>query len=264
MNSLEIEMVEILKKLKKKYGVTDIKAEFEAEASRIEEVMRLKDITDKAGLGMILKIGGAEAITDMFEAQHIGVSGLIAPMIESPYAMSKFITAVNNYFPKDARKKIIFGVNIETKIAHDKLSDILNVKGMEIIDKITVGRVDLSGSLGIDRDSINCDEIYKITEEIFRQSKRKNKVTTMGGGIAVEALPFIKKLARLRLIDFFETRKVVFKTPGNFSKAGDGIVLANTFELMWLQNKKDYYQRVFLEDDRRIMMLKKRIGMKKK
>lgn len=264
MNTLELKMVEQLVHLKRQHGVVAIKAEFEAEASRIEEVMRLKDITDKAGLGMILKIGGAEAITDMFEAQHIGVSGLIAPMIESPYAMSKFIAAVNNYFPEDARKKIQFGVNIETKMAYDNFPQILTVKGMEIIGKVTVGRVDLTGSLGISRVDINCDRIYEITADIFRQSKKRNKITTMGGGIGKEAIPFIKKLAKQKLLDYFETRKVVFKTPKNFNKTAEAIVLANTFELMWLQNKKDYYQRVFLEDDKRILMLKKRISLRKK
>jgi len=45
MNVLEYEMVEVLKKLKDDYGVFEIKAEFEAEGSRMEEMMRLKDVT---------------------------------------------------------------------------------------------------------------------------------------------------------------------------------------------------------------------------
>lgn len=173
MNTLEIKMVELLKKMKRSFGVVDVKTEFEAEAARIEEVMRLKDIADRADLGMVLKIGGAEAITDMFEAQHIGMSGLIAPMVESGYAMSKFIAAVNNYFPADARQKITFGVNIETNLAYQNLGDILSQKGIEIIRKVTVGRVDMTGSLGLGRDDINCDQIYQITEDIFRQAKKR-------------------------------------------------------------------------------------------
>jgi len=261
MNTLEIKMVELLKKMKRSFGVVDVKTEFEAEAARIEEVMRLKDIADRADLGMILKIGGAEAITDMFEAQHIGMSGLIAPMVESGYAMSKFIAAVNNYFPADARQKITFGVNIETILAYQNLGDILGQKGIEIIRKVTVGRVDMTGSLGLGRDDINCDRIYQITEDIFRQAKKKKKITTLGGGIAVEAVPFIRKLSAQKLLNFFETRKIVFKTPKKFNRMKEAVVLANRFELLWLENKKNYYGRIFQEDDKRIQMLKTRIKL---
>ncbi len=259
MNTLELKMVELLKELRDNYGVFEIKAEFEAEGSRIQEVMRLKDIIDRANLGLVLKIGGGEAITDMFEAQHIGVSGLVAPMIESAYAMFKYIAAVNYHFPKDARKNIQFGVNIETYLAYQNFKEILEVDGMEAIDKITVGRVDMSGSLGLSRDDINCDQLYKITEDIFKMAKKAKKTTGMGGGIAVEAIPFLKKLAAGKLIDFFETRKIVFRTPKRFNKMARAIMKANQFELLWLENKKNYYSRIYTEDDKRIKMLRARL-----
>ena len=56
MNVIEHKMVNILKKLKNEYGVYQIKAEFEAEASRVEELMRLKDVISKAELPLVLKI----------------------------------------------------------------------------------------------------------------------------------------------------------------------------------------------------------------
>ena len=57
MNKNEYEMLEVLKELKNEYGVYEIKAEFEAEGSRMEEMMRLKDVTTKLDLPIILKIG---------------------------------------------------------------------------------------------------------------------------------------------------------------------------------------------------------------
>ncbi|MFA6569630.1 MAG: aldolase/citrate lyase family protein [Bacteroidota bacterium] len=252
-------MVNVLTELKKHYGVVEVKAEFEAEASRLCEIMRLKEIVERVGLGLVLKIGGPEAITDMFESQHIGVSGLVAPMVESAYALEKFLQAVITHYPEDLRKTILFGVNIETIQAYHNIHDILNVKLMKILGKITLGRVDLSGSLGLSRDQINCDQIYKIAEDIFIKAKKKGLKTAMGGGIALEAVPFIKKLSSKNLLDYFETRKVVFKVPKSFQKLGDGIIKANTFELLWLENKKNYYSRIFLEDDKRIQMLKKRV-----
>ena len=45
MNKLELQMTELLLDLKQNYHVTGIKAEFEAEGTRMEEAMRLKDVT---------------------------------------------------------------------------------------------------------------------------------------------------------------------------------------------------------------------------
>lgn len=259
MNLLELKMVELLENLRDKFGVTAVKAEFEAEASRVNEVMRLKDIASKAGLGLVLKIGGGEAITDMFEAQHIGTELLVAPMIESPYALSKYLEAIEKYFPKELRAKMHFGVNIETELACMKFPEMLMEKKIELIDMVTVGRVDLSGSMGFPRDQINHDDVYIITETVFTLAKAKGLATGMGGGIAVEALPFIKRLAAKKLLDRFETRKIVFQVPANFANAEAGIIKANMFELMWLENKKNYYERIFKEDEKRIEMLKSRI-----
>src|SRR5438876_932043 len=194
MTTLERKMVELLEELRDNYGVTEVKAEFEAEASRIHEVMRLRDVASRGQLGMVLKIGGAEAITDMFEAQHIGTSLLIAPMIESPYALRKYLDALEKHFPAELREKMHFGINIETKLACDSFPEMLKEKKIKLIDTITVGRVDLSASMGIDRFQINCDEIYNIAEKIYTLAKEKNFKTTMGGGIGPEAATFITKL----------------------------------------------------------------------
>ena len=56
MNIIEKKMVEVLDKLSNEYGVFEIKAEFEAEASRIEELMRLKDVISNANLPLIVKM----------------------------------------------------------------------------------------------------------------------------------------------------------------------------------------------------------------
>jgi hypothetical protein len=260
MTILEFKMAELLGDLRDKHEVTAVKAEFEAEASRINEVMRLKDVASKAGLDLVLKIGGAEAITDMFEAQHIGATLLIAPMVESPYALRKYLEAVEKHFPIELRKKMHFGINVETKLAYENFPEMLKEKKIKLIDAITVGRVDLSGSLGLTRDEINHDEVYKIAEDIFTRAKEKGFMTAMGGGIAVEAIPFIKKLAAKKLLDRFETRKIVFNVPKNFRNVEKGIIKANMFELMWLENKRNYYERIFREDESRIKMLKSRIN----
>ena len=83
MNNLEKKMVEVLKDLKENYHVEGIKAEFEAEGTRMEEALRLKEVITKAGLDLTIKTGGCEAIKDMYDARSIGVTRIVAPMIES-------------------------------------------------------------------------------------------------------------------------------------------------------------------------------------
>ncbi len=259
MNQLELTMVELLKDMKKHHGVVGVKAEFEAEACRLNEVMRLKEVADKAGLGITLKVGGAEAITDMYHAQHIGVTGLIAPMVESAYAMRKFLQAIKTYFSKDLQDYIHFGVNIETYLAYQNLPQILKERDIRLLSNITLGRVDMTGSLEMGRNDINHERIYAIAEDMFGQVKKRGLRTTMGGGIAKEAVPFIRKLVRKKLLDHVETRKIVFHLPKALANLEKGVVKANKFELLWLESKRQYYATIYHEDESRIEMLKKRV-----
>lgn len=261
MNTLEYKMVELLLDMKKNYGVIDLKAEFEAEGSRMDELMRLKEIASNAGLSIALKIGGAEAITDIFEAQKIGISAIVAPMLESPYALSKYIMALEKYVPKETRKNIKFVAMIETVQGYKNVDEILAADKNNLLDMISVGRVDMSGSFGLQRNEINNDKIYQVAEEIFTRAKKRKLETVMGGGIAKEAIPFIKKLVSKKLLDRYETRKIIFHTDpqATAAKMEEGIIKANLFELFWLQNKKKYYTNIAMEDDSRMEMLMSRI-----
>ena len=79
----------------------------------------------------------------------------------------------------------------------------------------------------------------------------------MGGGIAKEALPFMRELGDL--IDRYETRKVIFACPEALDENSEaGILKAVGFELMWLKNKRDFYGGIFEEDRTRIEMLEAR------
>src|SRR5688572_22548736 len=93
MNPQERKMVQLLADLKKNHNVVGVKAEFEAEGTRLDEAMRLKDVSAAAGLGLTIKIGGCEAVKDMLDAISLGAQRIVAPMIETPYALYKFIKA---------------------------------------------------------------------------------------------------------------------------------------------------------------------------
>lgn len=262
MNSIEYQMIDILKQLCEEYEVFEIKAEFEAEGSRIEEMMRLKDVTSKVGLPIILKIGGVEAITDIYNALSIGVKGIIAPMAETAFAVSKFLNAVETFVADDNREDIDFAINIETITAFNNLDEMLSLQNIGVLHGITVGRVDFVGSMGSDRCIVDSDHILEFCRTIFSKARQKGLQTGLGGAISTGSIDFIRTLHAEGLVDKFETRKVVFKADTILGNPEKAILKAVEFELLWLKSKRRYYHRIKSEDEHRIEMLEKRLGQK--
>ncbi|MDD5456349.1 MAG: aldolase/citrate lyase family protein [Candidatus Margulisbacteria bacterium] len=258
MNTLEKKMVDILKGLKENHHVIGIKAEFEAEGTRLEEALRLKDVVSKAGLDLTIKIGGCEALKDMYDARSIGVTHIVAPMIESAYALKKYLGCVKLAFPEDERKDTKFLINLETIQGYKNIDEILALKEIKSLSGIVLGRVDLTGSLGLTREDVNSDLIFNIAKDLFNKAKKLKMETVIGGGVSKETVPFINKLPK-GSVNRYETRKVIFKCPEALSGSYDkGILKAVGFELMWLKNKRNFYGMIFEEDTHRIVMLEKR------
>lgn len=258
MNLLERKMVDSLVDLKENHHVNGIKAEFEAEGTRIEEMLRLKEVCDRSGLGLTIKIGGCEAVRDMYECRTIGVARIVAPMVESAFALQKYLNAVKLAFPPDERKDIDFAVNTETISACRAFPEMLNLPEIGQLNGVVMGRVDLTGSMGMSREDINHPEVLELTRALFKLAKAKNLETAVGGGVSAYSLPFFRQLEP-GLLDRYETRKVIFKCPEALGESADkGILKAVGFELMWLKNKRDYYKLIAAEDNNRIEMLEKR------
>ena len=203
MNILETKMVETLKDLKENHHVVSIKAEFEAEGTRLEEALRLKEIVTKAGLELSIKVGGCEAIKDMYDARTIGVNTIIAPMIETPYALKKYVKAFQFVFPEEERNEMKFLSNIETKTGLEKLDEMMKIEEFPYIGGIVLGRVDMTGSLGLTREDINSDKIFEIAKILSEKMQTVKKDFVIGGGVSAHSLPFFKKLPYLSR---FETR----------------------------------------------------------
>ena len=74
--NLREQIREKLKVLKNDYGVVSIKAEFEAEGSRKDELIMLREFVETTGLGLIIKIGGCEAVHDIDQCKLLDATGV--------------------------------------------------------------------------------------------------------------------------------------------------------------------------------------------
>ena len=255
MNNKEACMVQLLRTLKDSYGAIGVKAEFEAEGTRIEEAMRLKEIATKAELPLIMKIGGCEAITDMYMAKMLGVKRIVAPMIESKYALRKFIESIRKVFPADEHNRMSFLINIETITGVENLESILELSDNPLFDGVVIGRGDLAGSMNLTRKNVDDDVVMAAVNRVSELVARKNLLVVVGGGITVDSIPVLEKMP---FINQYETRKVLF---GKYTKdPAKGIMKALRFEQMWLENKRDYYKAISEEDLGRLASMEERLG----
>ena len=258
MNKTEKEMLEILHKLKES-GAIAVKAEFEAEGTRTEELLRLLELSRRAGIGIGLKIGGCEAVRDLIEAKQFGVDYVIAPMVETPYAMQKYVDAKNKVFNLEERADVDFLVNIETYTGLSNSSEMIDVASKKNgIDGIVFGRVDFAGSQGLALDSVNEDNITDSCIEIANKCKDNNLDFVVGGGISDISIDPLKKINKNHL-SRFETRKIIFHAEAlNKEEIKKALLNAVHFELLWLLNKREFYSLITREDDKRLKMLNDR------
>ena len=75
---------------------------------------------------------------------------------------------------------------------------------------------------------------------------------------SLSSLPFLRRLNSVYL-SRFETRKLIFDSSSlSDNDLNKGLLLAVKFELLWLLNKRNYYNMISTEDDERIQMLEDR------
>ena len=260
MNSLEKKMCAILKNAVDNYGVVGTKAEFEAEGTRTDELLRLLEIAHNSGAKVGLKIGGCEAIKDLYESKQLGVNYIIAPMVETPYALQKYINAVRLVYSEEEAKDTKFLFNCETITTFNNIDSMIEIckNNKDAINGIVFGRVDYSGSLNLGRTDIEGERITNDVLKVSNKCKEINIEYVVGGAVSFDARENLRKFKE-NFLTRFETRKIIFN-----SEALSSITLEKAlkdavhFELLWLFNKREYYSRMHKEDDKRIEMLEKR------
>jgi hypothetical protein len=260
MNIREFKCVDILTDLIENHGMVSIKTSFEDEGAMFNEIVRLKQVCNEAKTKVVLKIGGPEAIRDIKESNIIGVKGIVAPMVESPFALHKYIQAINNNIPVDVISSLQIGVNLETITSVTNVNSILDIDDSNQLYGVTVGRVDLVASMGKDRDYVDSDEVYKLAKRVFIKTKEQGLKACIGGAVSVNSLDFLKKLNSEGLLDKFETRYAMFDASTALKNLHVALSKAQLFEYEWLKTKQEYYQTFVNQDANRIQMIQNRLN----
>ena len=260
MNQREFKCASVLTDMVENHGLIGIKTSFEDEGATFNEVIRLKEICNQAKTKLTLKIGGPEASRDIQDSAIIGVKGLVAPMVESGFGLSKFIGSVHSNLTKDIVNSLELIINIETIQAYKNIDEILSVKESKDLYAVTVGRVDFVSSMGKDRLFVNSPEMLKMTKDIFTKAKNVGLTANLGGAITVDSYNFLNELYKEGLLDKFETRYAIYdpsKALKNLSKA---LAKGQLFEYEWLMVKRENYQRQADKEIKRIQMIQDRIN----
>ena len=233
----------------------EIKISLEDEGLTFDQATKIACLTHQQQIPLNIKIGGAEAISDMRFAKNIGCSGCVAPMIESPYALHKFISSVyKNSFDFEN----LF-VNIESKQAYNNIKDILSSSDANHLYGVVLGRTDFIQSFGFTKDKVDSDECFKMAVEIFTLAKKKGLKKVMGGNLNINSFNFIKNLYDKKLLDYIETRNVKVKLSDGFlNNFKENLSSMLEFESEWLTCKYDDLTQLSKDDKKRLDNLKLR------
>jgi len=127
------------------------------------------------------------------------------------------------------------------------------------LDGAVFGRVDYVGSMGLSRDSVVSEDVLNTVTRVANACRERSLELVVGGGVSGDSIPFLRSVRDVRL-DRFETRKVIFSANSlsDVVNLETALVKAVEFELLWLKNKRNFYQFIYKEDEQRIAMLEER------
>ncbi len=263
MNSLLSELEKNLLSLKSSNSLLAIKAEFEAEGTRIDELSILSYLCTKNEIPLTLKIGGASAKRDFYEAFQLGADNILVPMIESDYALENCCQSFNDFAKdfKSLNKIPSLSINIESITGCKNFRNIIDkIKILSLpIRNIVIGRSDLAESLGL--KDVNSEIILNESSKIIELCNKNNIEVTIGGNLTKDSYVFLKNYTENQ-IKAFESRKCTFLYLNIIDKSefSEIIEMGLKFELSWLNFKRKMYLSRSEEENLRISTINKRIS----
>ena len=218
MNSLLSNLENQLLDLKSSKMLLAIKAEFEAEGTRIDELSIISYLCLKNNVPLTLKIGGPCAKRDIYEAFQLGATNILVPMVESEFAIEYCANSYNSLILSFKELNICpnLSINIESKKGIKNIDNILKkIEDLSLpVKDIVVGRSDLAKSLN--ESDVNSKLILELTRMIIEKCKNSNINVTVGGNLSNKSFEFIKSFDYYDLVAF-ESRKCTFNN-SSFSK----------------------------------------------
>ncbi|MCK9429853.1 MAG: HpcH/HpaI aldolase/citrate lyase family protein [Candidatus Omnitrophica bacterium] len=246
-------LIKQLEQLSNRYNIIGIKQSFEDEGVLLNDVITMRRITELCGLELFVKIGGCEAKSDINNCVQLGVDNIIAPMVETPFALKKFI----DYAKQFNTTKLYFVCESKTTVLN--LSNIIDSESVDYLTGIIIGRSDLTKSLGLSKSTVDGNIINAIVTSTLLKLKNTNLQVTLGGNISSKSIDFIKELYNLNYLHNIETRNVVIKLNKHNVECLDEVLQqVLNFEIDWLKYKSQVGERNQKELSERIELLKQR------
>jgi hypothetical protein len=224
----ENELKTLLLQLTEEYGCVGLKMSTEDAGNSLDYIDYVTNRLLNHSIPLHMKIGGPDAQNDIQEALRIGVSGLIGPMVESPFGVSKFVAAVKKVIGEQALKQVLLSINLESLSAYHQIDEILATPELSYVDQIVIGTSDLARSVARANDD---DDVLRMVREMAQQAKKLEKRVRIGGVISLSHghMNLLTTLLRDTNADNINTANVIFSVP-RLHDLSSAYLLALTFE----------------------------------
>jgi hypothetical protein len=236
------ELKKLLNELKREYGAVCLKLSCEESGHSDEFIDFVNNRISNEILPLNLKIGGPNAKADIIKGLNIGVSGFIAPMIESSFGVKQYVSALREIIDNDSIDELLISVNLESQNAFMNIEEIISTPEIVYIDQIVIGTTDLA--MSVSKSKTN-PELLNMVRKIAQKGKKNSKQIRIGGiiGLSTENLTLLEKLLKDTSPERINTSFVCFDV-NKMSKIVDSYQKALEFEYkmnqLWLNLKKEY------------------------
>lgn len=179
-----------------------VKLGTEEEGLGLDEIAYLREVLP-AKVEVVVKIGGPCARADLRAARELGAAGVVAPMVESPFGLRRFLEACTAELGNEVPTR---GINVETAQAVQHLPAMLAMarNGLTFVN---VGRSDLAASLGCKVDDA---AMHEVVCDVARQVRAAGLPVHVGGQVSRSTLTPVAERVQL---DGFHTRFLAFALP---------------------------------------------------
>jgi len=213
-------------------GAVAFKAGKEAERQTDDEILRMARLFTSRDKVWV-KLGGPEDGASLKELYHQGFKRFVAPLVETSFAVRKFLEAVR--WATGGRPELLeLSLNLESVSAYHYRRTILSAPETALIGKINVGKTDLGLSIGKSADD---DEVLAMAAAIVDEARAHGKRTGVGGSINMN---MIEKVLDVVQPDEVETRHVVMEVAAMRDPVAS-VRTALEFEQALLAAEIEYY-----------------------